>query len=126
MAIRILKSRPFSRWAVRESIADSDLCLAAEEIERGLIDAKLGGFLLKKRIARKHSGKSGGFRTIVAYRQGSRLFFLFGFAKSERANIDKEERNALLKLGDAYISMDDRQLARLIQEEKIFEVDCDG
>jgi hypothetical protein len=126
MATRILKNRPFARWAAAESITDADLCLAAHEIESGLIEAKLGGFLLKKRIARKHGGKSGGFRTIVAYRQGSRLFFLFGFAKNERANITKEERKALLKLGDAYMGLSDKQLGGLVQEEKIIEVECNG
>lgn len=92
MALRVFISRTFIRWAKTEGIADADLCRAAHEIEAGLIDARLGGFLLKKRIARRDGGKSGGLRTIVAYRQGDRMFFIFGFAKNERDNIDGDEK----------------------------------
>jgi hypothetical protein len=33
-----------------------------------LVDADLGGGLIKQRVARKGKGKSGGYRMLVAYR----------------------------------------------------------
>jgi hypothetical protein len=96
MTIRVFKNRQFARWARREELTDKALCAAVREIEAGLVDARLGGLLLKKRIAKEHKGKSGGLRTILAYRQEDRLVFLFGFAKRDRANVDETERKALL------------------------------
>jgi len=58
---------------------------------RGLIDADLGGGLIKQRIARQGRGRSGGYRTIIAYRAKERAVFLYGFAKNERDNIAKDE-----------------------------------
>ena len=75
MALRVMKNRGFSRAARKEKLTDQMLCAAVTEIEAGLIDARLGGSLLKKRIAKGSRGKSGGYRTIVAYRQHDRLVF---------------------------------------------------
>lgn len=126
MTIRVLKNRQFARWAKGEQLTDKVLCAAGREIESGLIDARLGGFLLKKRIAKGHKGKSGGLRTIVAHRQGNRLVFLFGFAKRERENIDRDEKEALHKLGEIYMSKSDAQINRLIKEGILLEVHCNG
>jgi hypothetical protein len=126
MAVRVLKTKTFARWAKSEQITDADLCNAAREIEAGVVEARLGGYLLKKRIARANSGKSGGFRTIVAHRQGDKLFFIFGFAKSERDNIGDDERKALHKLGDQYMTQPEKKLADLIKAKKIIEVKCHG
>ena len=69
MHVRLLKDLEFARWARKEHLTDRMLHDAANEIERGLVDARLGGFLLKKRVARPGGGKRGGYRTILAYRQ---------------------------------------------------------
>ena len=58
---------------------------------QGLVDADLGGHVVKKRIALPGRGKRGGARTIVATRMTDRWFFLFGFSKNERSDIDKDE-----------------------------------
>ena len=94
MGIKTLKNRPFARWAKDERLTDRALCVAIREIERGFVDARLGGFLLKKRVSKGHKGKSGGLRTIIAYRHEYRLVFLFGFAKRDRDNIDQTEKQA--------------------------------
>lgn len=95
MSVKALMNRQFARWAKSERLSVRALCVAVREIERGLVDAKLGGSLLKKRMVKGHKGKSGGLRTIIAYRQEHRLVFLFGFAKRDRANIDHAEKRAL-------------------------------
>jgi hypothetical protein len=64
--------------------------------ESGLIDADLGGGVIKQRVARPGKGKSGGYRTLILFRQGDRAIFAFGFAKSAQANISKADL-ALLK-----------------------------
>ena len=64
----------------------------------GLYEADLGGGLLKKRIARPGQGKSGGYRTLVATNKRGRWFFVFGFPKDVRSNIDEDEEEALKKL----------------------------
>jgi len=126
MPLRILKSRPFGRFARNEGLTDAALCEAAREIEAGLVDARLGGFLVKKRVAKGGGGKRGGFRTILAHRQGRRLVFIFGFSKGDRDNIDERERTALLKLGDEYMRFSETALAQAVAAGELIEVRCDG
>lgn len=126
MGIKTLKNRPFARWAKGEGVTDPALCVAIREIERGFVDARLGGFLLKKRISKGHKGKSGGLRTIIAYRQEHRLVFLFGFAKRDRDNIDQTEKQALLELGNVYMAMREKDLSEAIRTGTLLEVVCDG
>jgi hypothetical protein len=99
---------------------------AAAEIESGLVDARLGGFLLKKRIAIGGRGKSGGLRTILAHRQADRVVFLYLFGKNERDNITDMERTALSELGDEYTRMTAITPDRLVADGSLTEVMCDG
>jgi len=85
---RVFKTRHFDR--VIKSIDDRNLCAAVEEMIHGLIDADLGGHILKKRVALSGKGKRGGARTLVATRKADRWFFVFGFAKNEKANISSK------------------------------------
>jgi len=126
MSLRVLKTRAFQRWAKVEDLSDAALCRAAHEVGHGLIDARLGGLLLKKRIGRPHHGKRDGFRTIIAFREGERLVFIYGFAKNERGNITERERSALILLGEQYMSLDDTALAQAIAAGVLLEIACDG
>src|SRR5664280_1727213 len=36
-------------------------------------------------------GRSKGYRTVILFRRGAKAFFVYGFAKSQRANIDDDE-----------------------------------
>ena len=65
---RVFKTRYFSRWLRKTLLSDAALCRAVAEMEQGLIDADLGGGVIKQRIARPGAGKSGGFRSVVLYR----------------------------------------------------------
>jgi hypothetical protein len=71
----------------KERIADVTLVDAIVRVESGLIDADLGGGLLKLRLARAGQGRSSGNRTIVDCRVGARAFFLVGYGKSDLDNI---------------------------------------
>ncbi len=61
--------------------------------------------LFKKRIARAGQGKSGGFRTLVATNRGDRWVIVFGFSKNVRANVDKDEQEALRKLPEQLLGL---------------------
>ena len=90
----------------------------------GLFDADLGGGLLKKRIGRPGQGKSGGFRTLVASNKGNRWIFLFGFPKNERANIDKDEQEALKNLATHLLSLTAQAVGTALREGELIEVNC--
>lgn len=68
----ILKTRGFSRWMRKTQLDDAMLHAAIDEMERGLVDADLGGNILKKRIALPGKGKSGSVRTLIATKKGDR------------------------------------------------------
>jgi hypothetical protein len=86
--VRVLVTKSFKRFQRKEQIGDRVLLEAVERAERGLVDSDIGGGLIKQRVARAGQGRSGGYRTIVAFRASGRAIFLFGFAKSTQANID--------------------------------------
>ena len=108
----IYKTRWFDRWARKQELTTPMLCAAVREMQAGLYEADLGGGLLKKRIGRPGQGKSGGFRTLVATNKGNRWIFVFGFPKNERSNIDKDEEDALKKLGAHLLSLTPQALGK--------------
>jgi hypothetical protein len=93
--MRIFKSKWFNKWADKEGLTDEALVVAVTEMEDGLIDADLGGHVYKKRAAIEGQGKSGGLRTILAFKVGNKSFFMFGFAKNKQGNINKKELKSL-------------------------------
>ena len=107
--MRILKTRLFAKFAKRERIGDSSLGEAIDRAGRGLVDADLGGGIIKQRVARQGQGRSGGYRTLIAYRSGDFAVFLFGFAKRDRDNVGAAELDDLQSiaaqwLGDSRIA----------------------
>ena len=122
----VYKTRWFERWARKEGLAMSSLCAAVQEMTAGLIDADLGGGLVKKRIGRLGQGKSGGYRTLVATNKGNRWVFVFGFPKNARSNIDKDEAEALKKLAAHLLSLTPQALGNAASAGELMEVDCDA
>ena len=92
---RVFKTRHFQRWMRKTELTDAVLCKAVQEMAAGLIDADLGGSVVKKRVGLAGRGKRGGVRTLVATNKGNRWFFVFGFEKNERANVSDEELEGL-------------------------------
>jgi hypothetical protein len=120
--VRIYRTKWVGRFARREKIKDGDLADAVRRAGRGLIDADLGGGIIKQRVARAGQGRSGGFRMLLAYQNGHRAVFLYGFAKSERENIANDELQTLREIGAAWLAADERQIARAIEENALQEV----
>lgn len=121
--MRVFKTRPFARWARHEGISDRVLREAVAEIEAGLVDADLGGGLYKKRVARPGQGKSGGYRVLLACRQGERIVFVIGYAKSEKDNIDDRELLKLRLYAGHVLKQSNADLDEAIEERKLIEID---
>lgn len=120
--MKVFNTKSFGRFARKEALDDATLLEAAADAAAGRIDADLGGGVIKQRVARKGGGKSGGFRTILLFRRGSHVFFVFGFAKSERANISKDELAAFRKLADSLLSLGPEQLKSAVAAGELIEV----
>lgn len=91
--------------------------------ERGLVDADLGGGVIKQRVARPGQGRSGGFRVLIAYRARTRSVFLFGFAKSARGNVDDDELATAREIAKGWLEADAKAIAKAVAEGIIQEVD---
>jgi hypothetical protein len=124
LTVKLFKDLEFHKWTKKSAVTDAMLCKAAAEIEDGLFDARLGGHLVKKRVAATGRGKRGSYRTIVAYRRGDRLVFLHGFDKNEKDNITRAERSALLRLGDVYMNYSEAAITQIVTSGKLVEVNC--
>jgi len=107
---RVFKTRHFSRWMRKTELSDPALCAAVVEMVRGLIDADLGGGVVKKRVALPGRGKSGGARTLVATNKVHRWFFVFGFEKNERPNVTAKELEALQKVAADLLKLTSKDL----------------
>jgi hypothetical protein len=95
---------------------------AVGRAEKGLIDADLGGGVVKQRIARRGQGRSQGYRTIILFRRGARAFFVYGFAKSGRANIDEDEREQFKDAAKIVLALTETQLAARLERGDFAEV----
>lgn len=119
--MQVYKTKPFARFCRREGLADANLIEAVERAAHGLVDANLGGGLIKQRVARPGQGSRGGFRTIIAYRDGDIAVFLYGFAKSERANIAEDEASDLRALAGVWLG-DGTKVAKDVAAGILIEV----
>ena len=122
---RVFKTRHFSRWMRKTELTESALCNAVNEMIQGLIDADLGGGVVKKRVGLAGRGKSGGARTLIATNKGTRWFFVFGFEKNDRANIADNELEALQDLAHELLARSSNQLNEAVQNGTLLEI-CNG
>ena len=109
----------------KSKVTEADIVGAAQEMVQGLIDANLGGHLVKKRVALHGRGKSAGARTIVATKFEQRWVFLFGFEKNERSNIDANELKVLQDLAASLLDLDQKGIAVAINAGQLFQLEGD-
>ncbi len=121
--MRIFKSRWFQRFARKEGIADEDLVEAVERAEKGQMGADLGAGVIKQRIARAGQGKSKGYRTIIFFRRGERALLVYGFAKSQVANVDGGETRRFKEAAKIVLTLTEEQLAVGLERGDFVEVD---
>jgi hypothetical protein len=112
----------FTRFARKGAIADNELRGIANQFEAGHFDADLGGGVYKQRIARPGEGKSGGFRVIVFFKSGERIFFVGGFAKSDKANISKKALAEAKKQAKTLFVMTEDQIKAALEADVFEEI----
>jgi len=123
--LRVFTTKEFARFARKERLGSSQLCEAVIRAGKGLIDADLGGGVIKQRVARQGQGRSGGYRTIIAFRSGNRSVFIYGFAKNSKANLSDDELEVYRRLATVFLEADAAMLRRLIASGELKEVECD-
>jgi hypothetical protein len=98
------------------------LLKAVDEMERGLIDADLGGNVYKKRIAVPGRGKRGGTRTLIATNKATRWIFLNGFEKNEKDNITQNELSVWKMVAKDLLECSDMVLDTLQRDGELEEI----
>lgn len=96
---------------------------AIERAAAGLVDADLGGHLIKQRVARPGRGRSGGYRTLIAFRTRDVSVFLYGFAKKDQENLDARELRAVRELAAAWLAASPEAVERALQGGQLVEVE---
>ena len=120
--MRLFKNKKFAQFALENGITDARLCRAIKDADKGLIEADLGGGVIKQRIARENEGKSGGYRTIIFYRKEDRAFFVYGFAKNDKANITQHEKKTLKAYANTVLDYSDKELKYKIKNNELIEI----
>src|SRR4051812_11467341 len=123
-AVRVFKNAWFRKFARKKRISDAALCEAVDRAERGLIDADLGGSVIKQRIARLGAGRSGGYRALIFFRAGTRAVFAFGFAKRDLDNIDEDDERDLKATAKLTLGLTNADMNRLVALGEFEEVMC--
>ncbi len=120
--LSVYKSKSFTRFQKKARITDTDLWSAALAADSGVMDADLGGGVIKQRIARTGEGKSGGSRSIILFRRGSRAVYVYGFEKKDRPNIRADELEAFRNLAAIVLSYTDAELAKRVSDGALLQV----
>ena len=120
--MRVFETKWFARFARKQKLDDRRLLEAVSRAGEGMIDADLGKGLIKQRVARAGAGKSGGYRTIIALRAGDRAIFIYGFAKSERDNVDEGDLERLQTPARELLGLSDSEIDLAVKAGKLTEI----
>lgn len=121
--MKIIKTKHFDKWAIKNRVSDESLNIAAKEIAIEIYEANYGGGVIKKRVANKGRGKSGSTRTIVAFKKGKHCFFIFGFEKNAKSNISSNEEKAFKIVAKSLLAYSDVEIDKLIEEGALVGVE---
>ena len=122
-ALSVYKNKFFARFAGKAGIPDADLWKAARLANDGVIDADLGGGVIKQRIARTGQGKSGGSRSIILFKKDNRAVFVHGFEKNDKANIGPDELEAFRRYSEIYLGYSKAQIAQRVEDGALLKVE---
>ena len=110
-----LKTKWFNKWAKKNLISDEILLHTLKNIPNKLGVVDLGSGLYKVRTPKTGKGKSGGFRTIVVYREEFISIFVFGFSKTDKGNLNNEELKYFKKLSKDLLSITREEYMELVK-----------
>ena len=119
-------TRAFERFAKKERLEGRALCEAIARAGRGTVDADLGGGIVKQRVARQGQGRSGGYRTLIAFRSQTRAVFIFGFAKKDLDNIGEADLRRLRQAAAPMLNWTEDEADAMVAAGKWMEIACDG
>jgi hypothetical protein len=119
--VRIFKTKTLAKFTRQHGISDASLVEAVERAKRGLIDADLGGRVIKQRVARPGQGKRGGFRMLIGF-GSDRAVYLFAWAKNERENISHGELLSLRDIAASFLNANQEQIAKALNDGTLIEV----
>jgi hypothetical protein len=119
----VYKTKAFARFARKAGLTDAQLAAAAALVVEGRYDADLGGGVYKQRVARAGGGKSGGFRTLLAFRTGGSCIFVYGFAKNDRVNVTAKELEALQAFAALLLGYGARELDEAVAHGELVELE---
>jgi hypothetical protein len=122
-SLSVYKNKPFARFAKKARITDADLWRAAQLANEGLIDADLGGGVIKQRIARDGEGKSGGSRSIILFKKNDRAVYVYGFEKKDLANIKSNELEAFRELAQVILGYTHAEITKRVEDRALFNVE---
>lgn len=121
--MRIFKTRWMARFARKERISDELLIEAIGRAERGLVDADLGGGVIKQRVGRAGQGRSGGYRTLIAFQSEHRGIFIFAFAKNDRDNISSEDLASLRQIANQWLKRTEQEIVEALRDGRLEEIE---
>jgi len=122
MEYRVFKTRHFARWMRKTDLSSENLCEGASEMQNGLIDADLGGSVVKKRVALPGRGKRSGARVLVGTNRGSKWFFIFGFEKNQQSNLENMELKVLQDVARDLLSLGSIELDSQLRSGSLQEI----
>jgi hypothetical protein len=107
--------KSFKREAKSNGITDHSCRDAIRRAENGLIDADLGGRLIKQRISRGSQGAARGLRAVIFYKRGEVAVFLHIFAKNVKSNLTKSELAEYLTMAHYLKKLSQSELKELCE-----------
>lgn len=119
----IYKNKFFHQWSKTEGLKNDTLRKTIDEMNKGLYEANLGSGLYKKRVAMPGKGKRGSYRTLIAFMDNEKAFFIYGFSKNKKSEITNDEKETYRKLAKNLLSMGESEIKNLLATNRLFEVD---
>ncbi len=117
-----LKTKWFNKWAKKNALSDKILLKTIENISGKLGTVKLGFGLYKIRTPKIGQGKSGSFRTIVVFKKSKIAIFVYGFSKSEKNSLGKDELKYFRKLAKDLLKIERKKYLELEKLDKFISI----
>ncbi|KTD04773.1 type II toxin-antitoxin system RelE/ParE family toxin [Fluoribacter gormanii] len=122
-----LKIKKFNNEAKKVGLKDETLIKTLDNFFKLSRDEQLqyslGAGLYKLRIATNEGrGKSGGGRSILAYKKDNGIYWLHLFSKNDKGNVTTSELKKLKQLADIMLGLNDEQINKLINLGELCEV----
>ncbi len=117
-----LKTKWFNKWAKKNSLSDKILLKTIDDVTKDSGVVNLGSGLLKIRTSKVGQGKSGGFRTILVYREERIAIFIYGFSKTDKDNLDNDELRYFKKLAKDLLNIDNNKINELEKQGSIIKI----